>query len=116
MLRTLACGKLPDSIEFRVQIRLTGSFELIGGLTIGGDSTYPRVQFSGSISDCRGKRWIAVDSTSAGGYLYALGHFAAHGIQKSDFSEISFAPGPGGKQEGVVLAVFAGKYDIGGNK
>ncbi len=66
-----------------------------------------------SISDCRGKSWIAVDSTSAGGYLYALGYFAANGIQKSDFSEISFAPGPGGKQEGVVLAVYAGKYDIG---
>ncbi|MBC2716569.1 MAG: phosphate/phosphite/phosphonate ABC transporter substrate-binding protein [Desulfobacteraceae bacterium] len=66
-----------------------------------------------TISDCRGKSWIAVDSTSAGGYLYALGYFAAHGIQKTDFSEISFAPGPGGKQEGVVLAVYAGKYDIG---
>lgn len=66
-----------------------------------------------TISDCRGKSWIAVDSTSAGGYLYALGYFVEHGIQKTDFSEISFAPGPGGKQEGVVLAVHAGKYDIG---
>ncbi len=66
-----------------------------------------------TISDCRGKSWIAVDSTSAGGYLYELGYFAAHGIKKTDFSEISFAPGPGGKQEGVVLAVHAGKYDIG---
>ncbi len=66
-----------------------------------------------TISDCRDRSWIAVDSTSAGGYLYALGYFASHGIQKTDFSEISFAPGPGGKQEGVVLAVQAGKYDIG---
>jgi len=30
-----------------------------------------------------------------------------------DFKEIAFAPGPGGKQEKVVLSVFAGKYDIG---
>lgn len=66
-----------------------------------------------TIADCRGKSWIAVDSTSAGGYLYPLGHFIAHGIQQTDFSEIAFAPGPGGKQEKVVLAVYAGKYDVG---
>ena len=66
-----------------------------------------------TIDDCRGKSWLAVDSTSAGGYLYALGHFIDRGIQKTDFSEIAFAPGPGGKQEKVVLAVYAGKYDVG---
>ena len=65
------------------------------------------------IVDCRGKRWIAVDPTSAGGYLYPLGHFVEHGLNKEDFSEIAFAPGPGGKQEKVVLAVYAGKYDVG---
>ncbi|MBC8442110.1 MAG: phosphate/phosphite/phosphonate ABC transporter substrate-binding protein [Deltaproteobacteria bacterium] len=66
-----------------------------------------------TLSDCRNKRWIAVDSTSAGGYLYPLGHFIDHGFTKMDFKEIVFAPGPGGKQEKVVLSVFAGKYDIG---
>jgi phosphonate transport system substrate-binding protein len=66
-----------------------------------------------TLEDCRGKRWIAVDDTSAGGYLYPLGHFIAHGLKKEDFSEIAFAPGPGGKQEKVVLAVYAGKYDVG---
>jgi phosphonate transport system substrate-binding protein len=66
-----------------------------------------------TISDCRGKRWIAVDPSSAGGYIFALGHFARFGIFKDDFSEIAFAPGPGGKQEKVVLAVYAGRYDIG---
>jgi phosphonate transport system substrate-binding protein len=66
-----------------------------------------------TVEDCRGKRWIAVDPTSAGGYLYPLGHFFDHGLTKEDFSEIAFAPGPGGKQEKVVLAVYAGKYDIG---
>ncbi len=66
-----------------------------------------------NIEDCRGKHWIAVDPTSAGGYLYPLGLFYMHGIKKEDFSEISFAPGPGGKQEKVVLAVYAGKYDVG---
>lgn len=65
------------------------------------------------IADCRGKRWIAVDSTSAGGYLYTLGLFMSHGIRKEDFNEIAFAPGPGGKQEKVVLAVYTGKYDVG---
>ena len=66
-----------------------------------------------TLSDCRNKRWIAVDSTSAGGYLFPLGHFIDHGITKMDFKEIAFAPGPGGKQEKVVLSVYAGKYDIG---
>lgn len=66
-----------------------------------------------TIEDCRGKRWIAVDSTSAGGYMFGLGHFYDHGITKADFAEIAFAPGPGGKQEKVVLAVYAGRYDIG---
>ncbi|MGM0645928.1 MAG: phosphate/phosphite/phosphonate ABC transporter substrate-binding protein [Thermodesulfobacteriota bacterium] len=66
-----------------------------------------------SLKDCRGKSWIAVDAHSAGGYLFDLGVFLRHGIRRSDFSEIAFAPGPGGKQEKVVLAVYAGKYDIG---
>ncbi len=66
-----------------------------------------------SLSDCVQKRWIAVDSTSAGGFLYPLGYFLDHGIKRSDFKEISFAPGPGGKQEKVVLSICAGKYDIG---
>ena len=66
-----------------------------------------------SIADCRGKRWIAVDSTSAGGYLYSLGLFMSNGLRKEDFSEIAFAPGPGGKQEKVILAIYTGKYDVG---
>lgn len=66
-----------------------------------------------TVADCRGKRWIAVDPLSAGGYLFALGHFHDLGIHRRDFAEIAFAPGPGGKQENVVLAVLAGKYDFG---
>ena len=66
-----------------------------------------------SIADCRGKRWVAVDPFSAAGYLYALGLFLDHGIFPDDFTEIAFAPGPGGKQEKVILAVQAGRYDVG---
>jgi phosphonate transport system substrate-binding protein len=66
-----------------------------------------------TLADCRGKRWIAVDPSSAGGYLYPLGHFMENGLTQQDFAEIAFAPGPGGKQENVVLAVYAGRYDIG---
>jgi phosphonate transport system substrate-binding protein len=54
-----------------------------------------------------------VDPTSAGGYLFALGHFIDNHITKRDFAEIAFSPGSGGKQERVVLAVYAGRYDIG---
>ena len=66
-----------------------------------------------TLEDCRNKTWIAVDSSSAGGYLFPLGLFNSHGIFQSDFKEIAFAPGPGAKQEKVVFAVHAGKYDIG---
>jgi phosphonate transport system substrate-binding protein len=66
-----------------------------------------------SVENSRGKRWIAVDPTSAGGYLFALGHFYEHGIRREDFAEIAFAPGLGGKQEKVVLAVYTGAYDLG---
>lgn len=66
-----------------------------------------------TLQDCKGKTWIAVDPSSAGGYFYPLGHFVENGIKKEDFAKIDFAPGPGGKQEKVVLAVYAGKYDIG---
>ncbi|MCD4744634.1 MAG: phosphate/phosphite/phosphonate ABC transporter substrate-binding protein [Desulfobacteraceae bacterium] len=66
-----------------------------------------------TLKDCRDKTWIAVDRGSAGGYLFPLGLFYSHGIFQSDFKEIVFAPGPGAKQEKVVFAVHAGKYDIG---
>jgi len=66
-----------------------------------------------TLMDCKGKRWVAVDASSAGGYLYALGLFYEHGIRKNDFSEITFVPGPGGQQEKVVLAIYNGRYDIG---
>ena len=66
-----------------------------------------------ALTDCRGKRWIAVDPSSAGGYLFQMGYFISRGIQKEDFKEIAFSPGPGGKQEKVVLSVWAKKYDLG---
>ncbi len=66
-----------------------------------------------TLLDCRGKRWIAVDRSSAGGFLYPLGMFLENGVTPKDFSDIEFAPGPGGKQEKVVLAVFAGAFDVG---
>lgn len=66
-----------------------------------------------SILDCRDKRWIAVSPMSAGGYLFALDYFQEHGLQRQDFRSIDFSPGPGGKQEKVVQAVYLGEYDIG---
>lgn len=63
-----------------------------------------------SIEDCRGKSWVAVDPSSAGGYLFPLGHFVDHGITLNDFREVVFA---GGRQENVILGVYAGLHDIG---
>jgi phosphonate transport system substrate-binding protein len=66
-----------------------------------------------TLADIKGKRLIAVDPTSAGGFLYPWGWILEHGIRKGDLTEIAFAPGPGGKQEKVVMAVLSGKYDVG---
>ncbi|MFZ2089984.1 MAG: phosphate/phosphite/phosphonate ABC transporter substrate-binding protein, partial [Desulfobaccales bacterium] len=66
-----------------------------------------------TLEDIKGKRLIAVDPTSAGGFLYPWGLIMEHGIRKEDLAEIAFAPGPGGKQEKVVMAVLSGKYDVG---
>ena len=63
-----------------------------------------------SLKDCRGKSWVAVDPSSAGGYLFPLGHFVDHGLQLSDFKEVVFA---GGRQENVILGVYAGLHEIG---
>jgi phosphonate transport system substrate-binding protein len=63
-----------------------------------------------SIEDCRGKSWVAVDPSSAGGYLFPLGHFVDHGFRLEDFREVVFA---GGRQENVILGVYAGLHDIG---
>ncbi len=63
-----------------------------------------------SIEDCRGKSWVAVDPSSAGGYLFALGHFVDHGLKLTDFKEVAFA---GGRQENVILGVYAGLYELG---
>lgn len=66
-----------------------------------------------TLKDIKGKRLIAVDPTSAGGFLYPWGLILENGIRKNDLAEIAFAPGPGGKQEKVVMAVLSGKYDVG---
>ncbi len=63
-----------------------------------------------TIEDARNKSWVAVDPSSAGGYLFPLGHFVDHGLTLNDFSEVVFA---GGRQENVILGVYAGLHDIG---
>jgi phosphonate transport system substrate-binding protein len=70
----------------------------------------PRIK---TLADLKGKRLIAVDPTSAGGFLYPWSLVLENGLRKEDFAEITFAPGPGGKQEKVVMAVYSGKYDVG---
>ncbi|MFO8083106.1 MAG: phosphate/phosphite/phosphonate ABC transporter substrate-binding protein [Desulfobacterales bacterium] len=97
-----------DARVFAKIIELTGE-AAFGGLIITRRDN-PDIQ---KLEDCRGKRWIAVDQFSAGGYLFGLGYFMEHGILPEDFAEIVFAPGPGGKQESVILGVYAGRYDVG---
>jgi phosphonate transport system substrate-binding protein len=96
------------ALAFARTIELSGRPDFYSRIIVRADNRAIR-----TIQDCRGKRWIAVDPTSAGGYLFALGHFHDQGLFPEDFAEIAFAPGPGGKQEKVILAVYAGTYDIG---
>jgi phosphonate transport system substrate-binding protein len=63
-----------------------------------------------SLEDCRGKSWVAVDPSSAGGYLFPLGHFVDHGLKVRDFKEVVFS---GGRQENVILGVYTGLHDLG---
>lgn len=63
-----------------------------------------------TIEDCRGKSWVAVDPSSAGGFLFPLGHFVDHGLTLRDFKEVVFS---GGRQENVILGVYAGLHDLG---
>ena len=63
-----------------------------------------------SIEDCRGKSWVAVDPSSAGGYLFPLGLFIDHDLSLDAFREVVFADG---RQENVILGVYAGLHDIG---
>ena len=63
-----------------------------------------------TVEDCRSKSWVAVDPSSAGGYLFALGHFVDHGLNLGDFREVVFT---GGRQENVILGVYAGLHDLG---
>jgi phosphonate transport system substrate-binding protein len=63
-----------------------------------------------SSEDCRGRSWVAVDPSSAGGYLFPLGHFDDHDRNLHDFKEVVFA---GGRQENVILGVYTGLHDLG---
>ena len=63
-----------------------------------------------SIEDCVGKSWVAVDPSSAGGYLFPLGLFIDHNLHLDAFREVVFADG---RQENVILRVYAGLHDIG---
>jgi phosphonate transport system substrate-binding protein len=97
-----------DARVFAKIIELTGE-AAFGGLIISRRDN-PDIR---SVEDSRGTRWIAVDQFSAGGYLFGLGTFLDRGLRTGDFSQIVFAPGPGGKQESVILGVYAGRYDVG---
>ena len=89
-------------------IEPSGSPAFRGEIIVRADNPYIK-----TIEDCRGKRLMAVDPSSAGGFLFPMGLFLEHGVHLGDFAEVAFAPGPGGTQEKVVLAVHAGLYDVG---
>ena len=93
---------------FARTVEAKGKENFRGQIICRSDSTWIK-----TLADLKGKRLIAVDPTSAGGFLYPWGLILEHGIHKEDLAEIAFAPGPGGKQEKVVMAVLSGKYDVG---
>lgn len=96
------------TLAFARSVEMSGRAAFRGQIITRADNAAIR-----NIDDCVGARWIAVDPSSAGGFLFPLGLFLDNGFTLDDFAAVDFAPGPGGKQEGVVLAVYAGNYDIG---
>ncbi len=103
--------KLADRFGSRPLVRVvepSGQSNFRGQIICRADNTHIH-----SLKDLQGKRLIAVDPSSAGGYLFPWGLILEQGLRQQDFAEITFAPGPGGKQEKVVMAVYSGKYDVG---
>lgn len=103
--------KLADRFGSRPLVRVvepSGQLNFRGQIICRADN--PHIH---TLNDLKGKRLIAVDPSSAGGYLFPWGLILEEGFRQQDFAEIAFAPGPGGKQEKVVMAVYSGKYDVG---
>ena len=103
--------KLADRFGSRPLVRVvepSGQLNFRGQIICRADNSHLQ-----ALKDLKGKRLIAVDPSSAGGYLFPWGLIMEQGLRQQDFAEITFAPGPGGKQEKVVMAVYSGKYDVG---
>lgn len=63
-----------------------------------------------SLEDIKGKRVVAVDQNSMGGWLAAYGEFVRNGITPSkDFKSLEFI----GTHDGTVNAVLSGQADVG---
>lgn len=82
-----------------------GNYTVFGGVLI---TKADRHDIAG-IQDLKGKRFLAVDETSLGGWLAALREVKAAGIEPSQFAELNYA----GNHEAVVRAILSGKADAG---
>jgi two-component system sensor histidine kinase TtrS len=76
-----------------------------------GGAIFTRADAAGldRLEDLRGKRFMAVDATSLGGYLAALRELLGHGIRPQELGSLGF----GGTHDKVVAAVLAGRADAG---
>lgn len=63
-----------------------------------------------TLADLKGKRVMAVSSSSAGGYLFQRGMLVEAGIDPNEDLTIDFAQ-EAGKQEKAFLAMYSGEYD-----
>lgn len=62
-----------------------------------------------SLANLRGRRVLAVDETSLGGWLCQLRELKAAGIEPKDFAALNYA----GTHEGVVRSVLTAQADVG---
>ena len=62
-----------------------------------------------TLRDLRGRRLVAVDNTSFGGWLVHLREFKAVGLDPADFAELKFS----GTHPAAVLAVLRGEAEVG---
>jgi len=62
-----------------------------------------------SLEDLKGKKFVAVDPNSFGGWIMAQKELLDHGIEMDDFSQFKFL----GSHDSVVLAIIHGDADAG---
>lgn len=84
-------------------LKARGTIHFAGAIIVRHDSPIH------SVADVRGKDVLAYQAKSAGAYVFQLYHLLKHGVPASSLKSLRHS----NNQEEIVLAVVAGKIDVG---